>query len=73
MWTKKEFDFGVLNIKLNRNNDLELRKKILNITSDERRALGINKSTFWYLKRNVTMIKTISVHDKTFSKINKEK
>jgi len=43
------------------------------MTHDERKQLGINKSTLWYLKRNVTMRKTVNVYNKTFSKINREK
>jgi len=58
---------------LNRNDNLELREKILSMTHDERKQLGINKSTLWYLKRNVTMRKTVNVYNKTFSKINREK
>ena len=49
---KKEFDFVIPKMKLNRNDNLELRDKILNMTQDERKRLGINKSTLWHIKKN---------------------
>ena len=42
---KKDFDFIIPKIHLNRNDNLELREKILNMTPDERKELGVNKST----------------------------
>lgn len=51
---KNEFDFVIPKMKLNRNDDLELREKILNMTSDERKKLGINKSTLWHIKKNLS-------------------
>ena len=51
---KKEFEFGIPNIKLNRNDNLELRRKILNMTPEERKQLGINKSTLWHIKKNLS-------------------
>jgi ferritin len=36
---KKEFDFIISKMKLNRNDNLELREKILNITTNERKEL----------------------------------
>ena len=40
-------------MKLNRNDNLELREKILNMTPDERKKLGINKSMLWYMKKRL--------------------
>lgn len=45
MEKKKEFDFVIPKMKLNRNDNLELREKILKMTPDERKRFGINKST----------------------------
>jgi len=55
---RKEFDFVIPKITLNRNDDVELREKILNMTSDERNRLGINKSTLWHIKKNLYKGKT---------------
>ena len=38
-------------MKLNRNDDVELRDKILKMTPDERKQLGINKSTYGIFRR----------------------
>ena len=66
---KQEFDFVIPKMKLNRNADLELKEKILNMTSDERKKLRINKSTLWYIKKNLSDGKTIKIHEKIVSKI----
>jgi len=66
---KKEFEFNIPAIRLNRNVDLELREKILNLSAEERKKLGINKSTLWYIKNNLKEGKTINIYDKILSKI----
>ena len=66
---KKEFDFIIPKISLNRNDDLKLREKILNITSEERKQLGINKSTLWYLRKNLSEGKTPKIYEKILLKI----
>jgi len=66
---KKEFDFVISKIKLSRKNDLELREKILNMTPDERKELGINKSTLWYMKKNLVDGKNSKIYEKILLKI----
>ena len=61
---KKELEFIIPKMKLNRNDDLELREKILNITPEERKKLGINKSTLWYIKKNLSEGKTSKIYEK---------
>jgi len=56
-------------IRLNRNGNLELRERILNITPDQRKELGINKSTLWYLKKNLVEGKTPKIYEKILLKI----
>ena len=51
---KKEFDFVIPKMKLNKNDDLGLRERILSMTPNERKRLGINKSTLWYIKKNLS-------------------
>jgi len=41
-------------MKLNRNDNVELRNRILNMTPNQRKELGINKSTLWYIKKNLS-------------------
>ncbi len=66
---KLEFDFVIPKMSLNRNDNVELREKILNMTSDERRRLGINKSTLWYIKKNLSEGKTPKIYEKIILKI----
>ena len=66
---KKEFDFVIPKMNLNRNDDVELREKILNMSTDERKKLGINKSTLWYVKKNLSEGKTPKIYEKILLKI----
>lgn len=66
---KKEFDFVIPKMKLNRNDILELKEKFLNMTVDERKRLGINKSTSWYVKKNLLEGKTPKIYEKIMLKI----
>jgi len=68
---KREFDFVIPKMRLNRKDNLRLREKILTITNDERKMLGINKSTLWHMKNNLKEGKTIDIYDKVLAKINK--
>ena len=69
MKKKKDFDFIIPKIKLNRNENLELRKKVLRISTEERERLGINKSTLWYIKKNLSEGKTPKIYQKILLKI----
>jgi len=51
---KEEFDFVIPKMKLNKNDNVELRERILNMTSNERKELGINKSTLWNIQKNLS-------------------
>ncbi len=66
---KKEIEFNIPKIKLNINDDLKLREKILNMTVEERKKLRINKSTLWYIKRNLNEGKTSKIYEKILLKI----
>ena len=66
---KKEFDFVIPKMKVNRNDNLELREKILNMTPEEMKGLGINKSTLWYIRKNLSEGKTPKIYEKIFLKI----
>ena len=70
---KKEFNFDIPKIKLNRNNNVELREKILNITENDRKRLGINKSTLWYVKKNLQSKSKMNIYSKILEKLNGDK
>jgi len=60
-------------MKIERNDNLELRERILNMTHDERKQLKINKSTLWYIKKNLSEDKTPKVYEKILLKIHRTK
>ena len=66
---KQDFDFIIPKIKLSRNDEIELKERILNMTSEERKRLGINKSTLWYIKKNLSEGKTHKIYEKIHLKI----
>jgi len=66
---KKEFDFVVPKIKLNRKDNLKLREKILSITNEERKILVINKSTLWHIRKNLLEGKMPKIYEKILLKI----
>ena len=61
--------FASHQIKLNRSDNLKLREKILNMTPEERKELGINKSTLWHIKKNMSEGKTPKIYEKILLKI----
>ena len=56
-------------MKLNRDDNLELREKILSMTVEERKRLGINKSTLGYIKKKLDEGKTPKIYEKILLKI----
>lgn len=67
---KKDFDFVIPKMNLSRNDNVELRNKILNMTPEERKLLGINKSTLFYVKNNIKKDKNIRFYRKVLEKLN---
>ena len=67
---KKDLDFVIPKLNLNGNNNLELRDKILNVTYEERKELRINKSTLWYIKKNLSEGKIPKMYGKILLKIH---
>ena len=65
----KGFNFIITKIKIGRNDNIELREKILNMISKERERLGINKSTLWYIKKSLFEGKTPKIYEKILFKI----
>ena len=61
--------FGIQNIEIARNDPNELRNRLLNMTSDGRRKLGIRRNTLWYMKKNINDGKRIKVYQKVKQKL----
>ena len=66
---KKTIEFVVPKLEINRDDNLLLREKILSMSPEERKKLGINKSTLWYLKKNIKSKDKIKIYDKILEKM----
>ena len=66
---KGNFQFDVIPIEIQRNDSLQLQKRIMTMTSKERKRFGINKSTLWYHKKHLNKAKTVKIYNKVFSKL----
>jgi len=66
---KKELSFVVPHVTINRNDTVLLKEKILSMTPEERKRLGIGKSTLWYLKKNIQSKDKIKIYDKVLKKV----
>jgi CRISP-associated protein Cas1 len=64
---KLEFNIPLIQIK--RNDELQLRDKVLNLTTEDRKRLGINKSTLWYQKKHIREGKKIKIYNKVMNKL----
>lgn len=62
-------NFEIPSVKITRNDTIELKEKIMNMTSTERKARGINKSTLWYQKRRLAEGSTMKAYSKVRSKL----
>lgn len=65
----KKLEFNIPSIEINRNDDLELRDALLRMTPEQRRELGINRNTLWYIKKNLREGKKIKIYDKVKTKM----
>ncbi len=65
----KEFNFVIPKMKSNRNDNLKLKEKILKMTPEEMKRLGINKSTLWHIRKNFSEGKTTKIYEKVLLKI----
>ena len=67
---KKNISFEIPNLSFKRNNYLSIKEKILKMTPEDRKKLGINKSTLFYIKKNIQEGKNIKIYDKVLNKLN---
>jgi CRISPR-associated protein Cas1 len=66
---QRELHFGVPDIQLKRNDDNATRDYILNMTPEQRKELGINKSTLWYIQKNLREGNKVKIYNKVRAKI----
>ena len=55
---------------INRTDNTEIRNKVLSLTPEDRKRLGINKSTLWYMQKHIKEGKRIKVYGKVMGKLS---
>ncbi len=65
----KKLEFSIPDIEILRNDNQDIRNRILSIKPEERKKLKINKSTLWYQQKKIKEGKTVKLYDKTTVKI----
>jgi CRISPR-associated protein Cas1 len=66
---QKELHFSVPGVPIKRNDDNATRDFILNMTPEQRKELGINKSTLWYIQKSLREGKKVKLYDKVRAKM----
>jgi CRISPR-associated protein Cas1 len=65
----KNLEFTILDIEIKRNDNSQVRDKIMSIDPEKRKKLKINKSTLWYEQKKIKEEKTINIYKKTRGRI----
>ena len=61
----KHLEFSIPDIEIKRNDNSQVRDKIMSIDPKKRKELKINKSTLWYQQKKIKEGKTLKVYNKT--------
>ena len=64
-----KLQFNIPEFEIKREDNTEIRNKVLSLTPQDRKRLGINKSTLWYMQKHVKEGKRIKVYGKVMDKI----
>ena len=64
-----KLQFNVPEFKIKREDSTDIRSKVLSLTPEDRKKLGINKSTLWYMQKHIKEGKRIKVYGKVMGKI----
>jgi CRISPR-associated protein Cas1 len=64
-----KLQFNVPKFVIKREDNTDIRSKVLSLTPEDRKRLGINKSTLWYMQKHVREGKRVKVYGKVLNKI----
>ena len=64
-----KLQFKVPEFKIKRDDNINIRNKVLSLTPEDRKKLGINKSTMWYIQEYIKEGKKIKVYNKVLKKL----
>ena len=70
MGKQSRLEFNVPLVQLKRNDEIDQRNRILSIGPEERKRLGMNKSTLWYQQKFIKEGKRIKLYKKTKEILN---
>jgi len=60
----KQLEFSIPDIKIKRNDNSQIRERIISINPEKRKELKINSSTLWYQKKKIKEGKIIKFNIK---------
>ena len=60
----KNLEFTIPDIEIKRNDNSQIRDKIMSINPEKRKELKINKSTLWYQQKKIKEEGTIKLYNK---------
>ena len=69
MGKSSKLQFNIPEFKINRVDSTDIRNKVLSLTPQDRKRLGINKSTLWYMQKNIREGRRIKIYQKVNSKL----
>jgi CRISPR-associated protein Cas1 len=72
MGDSKKLEFIIPDIEIKRNDNFQVRNKIMSIDPEKRKELKISKSTLWYQQKKIKEGKTIKIYRKTVCKYGEE-
>ncbi|MEM0136050.1 MAG: hypothetical protein QXU18_12645 [Thermoplasmatales archaeon] len=61
--------FNVPEFRIKREDNTDIRNKVLGLTPQDRKMLGINKSTLWYMQKHIKEGKKVKVYKKVVGKL----
>ena len=67
VWKQRES--SIPDIAIKRNDNSQIRDKIMSIDPEKRKELKINKSTLWYQQKKIKEGKIIKIYNRTRVKI----
>lgn len=66
---KNPLKYEIPMTKIDRNDEIDIQDKLVKMTSIERRKLGINRSTLWYIQKHINEGKKIELYEKVMAKV----
>jgi len=65
----ENIDSDIPEFEIKRDDNTAIRNKVARLTTQDRKRLGINKSTLWYMQKHIREGKRIKVYGKVMGKI----